>query len=91
VGIGEQFEFEKTGRIEDRVRLKHKFIKHQNCEIINCYICDGGLADCEICNCAEASLPTDCPGRKVSGELQDKIMDGDLDFIDGHWKKNQNV
>ncbi len=46
--------FEKSG---------HKFIKcDERCT--GCMYCDGGLAHCEICGGAEASLPIHCPVDK---------------------------
>ena len=40
---------------------------------------------CTICNGAESSLPTDCPGRKMTGEEEEMVQQGRLDFKDGVW------
>lgn len=52
-----------------------------------CMFCDGGLASCTVCGGGEASLPTDCPGRKMTREEADAVMDGGLDFVGGKWRK----
>ena len=46
---------------------------------------DDELANCEVCFGAEGSLPTDCPGEPMTGEQQDAVYAGTLDFIDGEW------
>lgn len=38
------------------------------------------LALCKICGGAESSLPTNCPGRKLTYEEQERISRGELDF-----------
>jgi hypothetical protein len=63
----------------------HLYEKHDNCTNDYCHICDGGLAVCLICGCAEASLPKHCPGVKINEEVQARIMAGDLDFRDNEW------
>lgn len=45
-----------------------------------CFICEGGLYTCTRCGCAEASLPTDCPGLPVDHDLQDDIAAGQADY-----------
>ena len=48
--------------------------------------CDGGLFHCTICNGFEGSLTTDCCGRKITPEEEDKIYKkGTLDFVNGEW------
>lgn len=51
----------------------------------NCPICDGGLALCKVCGGAEASLPSECPGRRMSPEEQEGVQAGRLDFKGGQW------
>lgn len=41
---------------------------------------------CVTCGGAEGSLPTHCPGYRISFEGQELIMAGQLDFKDGEWK-----
>lgn len=60
-------------------------MKHQlhKCDDPDCSVCEGGLALCEVCGGAEASLPTDCPGRKMTVTEADNVQAGNVDFIDG--------
>ncbi len=44
------------------------------------------LAVCKVCNGAEGTLPTDCPGEWLSESLADAIYAGNLDYIGGAWK-----
>lgn len=42
------------------------------CGSEDCFVCRGGLALCTVCGGAESSMPTACPGRRMtSGELED--------------------
>lgn len=50
-----------------------------------CKFCDGGLSLCTVCHGAEASMPTECPGRPLLPEEQDQIQAGTLDFRNGKW------
>jgi len=47
-----------------------------------CFYCEGGLSSCTVCGGAEASLPTDCPGIKMTDTQQDAVQAGDLDYRD---------
>lgn len=49
-----------------------------------------GISFCSICNGAEGSLPTDCPGHRLSNDEADQILDGQLDYIDGRWVEKDN-
>ncbi len=52
-----------------------------------CMFCDGGLSMCVICGGAEGSLPTDCPGARMSDAQETAIMAGQLDYRrDGGWR-----
>lgn len=68
---------------------KHVFLKHENCTRNNCQICDGGLALCTVCKGAEASLPSDCPGREMTETEQAAVQMGNLDFKDGCWRAEE--
>lgn len=50
-------------------------------------ICDPNgevaLALCRVCGGAEASLPSSCPGRRLTDEESDAIQRGVSDVIDG--------
>ena len=47
-------------------------------------ICDRNgevvLGLCKICGGAEGSMPTNCPGRRLTGDELDAIFAGRLDF-----------
>jgi len=62
----------------------HKLIQCGK-DCTGCMYCDGGLAHCEICGGAEASLPIHCPGRKMSQAEEDAIQRRDITFINGFW------
>lgn len=64
---------------------EHIFVEHANCEEIHCPICDGGLAVCSVCDGAEGSLPSECPGSKMDGERQGEVYRGLADFKNGQW------
>lgn len=51
----------------------------------DCVVCRGGLFLCAVCNGAEGSLPTECPGQRMTAQQQDEIMAGRLDFVHGVW------
>jgi len=63
----------------------HTFVKHENCERPSCVICDGGLQSCEVCKGAESSLPTDCPGARMTADQFDAVTAGRLDYRSGGW------
>lgn len=43
------------------------------------------LWHCTACSCAEGTLPTQCPRVKVPPRVQDLIIKGVVDFVDGRW------
>lgn len=49
-----------------------------------CVVCC--LFICKVCNGAEGSLATECPGRRITSEEGDAIYAGTLDFVEGQWK-----
>ena len=51
-----------------------------------CAICDGGLAECAVCEAAECQLATECPGVPTTEEQRDGICRGELDFKNGKWE-----
>lgn len=42
---------------------------------------------CDVCGGAEGSLPTHCPGRKLTPQEGEDIYSGEIDFKDGGWIK----
>jgi len=66
----------------DHVRAECK----GNCDPYGCNLCN--LFICVICNGAEGSLPTDCPGVKMMEEQEQQIYAGKLDYrVDKGWIK----
>lgn len=66
----------------------HKW--HSMCrgdDYTHCIICNGGLASCETCKGAEATLPADCPGVPLTEEQRYAISNGTLDYRwrEGGW------
>lgn len=52
-----------------------------------CQFCRGGLAHCIVCHGFEGTLTTECCGRKLTEEEEDKIYkQGTLDFKNGNWE-----
>lgn len=50
-----------------------------------------GLKHCKICGGAEGSLPTDCPGVKMTPEQDDAVYQGLLDYTGGAWAPGQHL
>lgn len=51
----------------------------------HCNWCDGGLAYCLVCTGAEASLPKDCPGYKMTEDQGRRVQYGWIDFVGRTW------
>lgn len=60
----------------------HSLEEHKNCERPHCPICDGALASCTVCGGAEGSLPTDCPGHRMTAQQMEAVYAAALDFRD---------
>lgn len=72
----------------------HIPVVHDNCRNIHCNICEGGLFSCSICGGTEVTLPTECPGGRMTADEQDGVGAGQMDFKKGHWwltKKGKNT
>ena len=54
-----------------------------------CFACC--LAWCMTCGGAEGSLPTECPGVRMTGAQGDAVYDGELDFVGGRWVEKERV
>lgn len=50
-----------------------------------CKFRDGGLFNCTVCDGFEGTLPTDCPGRKLTTVEADAIYAERLDYVRGRW------
>lgn len=44
---------------------------------------EDGLLHCKVCNGGEGSLPTDCPGEKMTDERENAVFRGELNYIHG--------
>lgn len=47
---------------------------------------DDDLAHCKVCGGAEASLPTECPGVRMTPEQEARVYAGFDDFVNGAWR-----
>lgn len=59
----------------------HECSGGENCDC-NGYVCRGGLAYCDVCGGAEGSLPTDCPGKRLTADQQDDVYKAKIDYIE---------
>jgi hypothetical protein len=48
-----------------------------------CYICH--LYVCAVCHGCEGSLPTDCPGVRMTPEQEEGVYQDGRDFVGGVW------
>jgi hypothetical protein len=58
-----------------------------SCTDERCQICIGGLSLCNVCGGAEGSLPTECPGVRMTEQQEELVYAGVLNFIDGQWNR----
>lgn len=65
----------------------HHWVRCLSRDCPGCTWCRGRLADCDRCGGAEATLPTHCPGRKLTCEELDAIWTGRIDYDEhrGGW------
>jgi len=64
--------------------MKHTRATHHpklDCGPYGCNICN--LFLCTVCVGAEGSLPTDCPGVRMTQEQEQNVYAGQLDYRDG--------
>lgn len=69
--------------------MNHQFSTSAECthpeeQYASCAVCSG-LSICKVCNGAEASLPKECPGVRMTADQEDQVQAGKLDFRDGKW------
>ncbi|WP_156799808.1 hypothetical protein [Novosphingobium resinovorum] len=50
-------------------------------ECLGCHLCHGALFVCTRCGGAEGSLPTDCPGERMTEQQHDDVYAGHIDFV----------
>lgn len=68
--------------------MEHHF---HRCDSGDCAICDGGLKYCLVCGGAESSLPSDCPGVRMTEQQEELISTGLLNFQDGEWMRSAEI
>lgn len=66
------------------MKTKHTWFDCK-CNRSGCMFCDGGLGHCTVCDGFEGTLPSSCPGARMTQEQQDRIYAGTLDYRDGQW------
>jgi hypothetical protein len=49
---------------------------------------EDGLLLCKVCNGGEGSLPSECPGGRMSDDEEAKVYAGRIDFRGGAWLQN---
>lgn len=49
-----------------------------------CNVCF--LTICAVCGGAEGSLPTECPGVKMTTQEAYMVLEGVIDYYDGAWR-----
>ena len=65
------------------MKTEHVWYK---CNCGECYFCRSELTYCVVCRGFEGTLTTDCCGRLLTQEEENKIYkEGTLDFRDGQW------
>jgi len=74
----------------ETAKFAHDLVKHDRCVTSHCPICDGGLAVCRVCGGAEGSLPTHCPGRRMTREEDQDVLHARRDFRAGKWADGSN-
>lgn len=62
----------------------HVHVLH-DCNDANCNVCSGGLAWCTVCGGAEGSMPSECPGVRMTADQEAAVLRGHLDFKAGRW------
>jgi len=60
------------------------------CHEEKCNICEGGLGLCTVCGGAEGSMPTSCPGIRMTGTQADAVFAGTMDYVGGRWIEREN-
>jgi hypothetical protein len=55
-------------------------------ECEGCFYCEAGIFACTRCGGAEGSLPTDCPGERMSEVIERAVLEGVIDYtLRGGW------
>lgn len=65
--------------------MYHEFLTHDQCTVVNCPICEGGLGICVVCNAAEDELTKHCPGKYIEPYTRQKVAEGEIEYEYGWW------
>lgn len=65
--------------------MSHTWHKCSDENDASCFVCSGDLCLCTVCGGAEGSLPTHCPGYRMSELQHDLVYAGRLDYRDNNW------
>jgi len=69
--------------LADSLATPHKW---HECHCGECYFCRSELTCCDVCGGFEGTLTTDCCGRRLTQEEENRIYNlADLDFRSGMW------
>ena len=62
--------------------------KQVECKALTCNgTCNAcALRWCSVCNGSEMSLPTECPGRRMSVFEEMNVVNGIFDYYNGAWR-----
>lgn len=52
---------------------------------------EDGLAHCKVCNGGEGSLPSECPGRRMTDDEEADVYAGKRDFRQGQWVRKSTA
>ena len=59
---------------------------YHTCTDSCCNVCSGGLSWCTTCGGGEGSLPTLCPGTRMTSDEESRVYAGGLDFTARGWE-----
>jgi len=75
-------------KILEGKNMEHTFYECECDDTTSCQFCEGGLSLCTVCRGAEGTLTTECCGRPITIDEEDRIYKKrTLDFIGGKWVK----
>ena len=64
--------------------MDHQYATCDGCER-GCALCEGGLALCTVCGGSEGTLTSECSGQRLTGEEEDAVYAGTLDYRQDVW------
>lgn len=66
--------------------MKHDYYKScggDHCDNGSCPLCT--LSVCQVCDCAEAELTTECPGERVGSLTREAIVAEKINYCNDRW------